>query len=246
MKGIKRLMAALLAVAIMVSAAPVMKTEAAKSIKGYFVSWGTRRITTDGQTYKTYDCASSFIGIDASYNVSEFEYKVYTQDGSRQLRKGSQSSYYRSKDGKYKCVLVSGGRRTVLTSVRIRAKIDGKWSAWTGLIGLIPIHTPDYVRHSFNSNNNSVKISWDKFTGMSDYEVWVSTTGKGGWKMMTRTTGNSYTFKNFNGAPLKKYQNYYYKVIGRAKVGSTMVKAKGDASDWYDRGFYIKTEYVYK
>jgi hypothetical protein len=68
---------------------------------------------------------------------------------------------------------------------------------------------------------------------MSDYELWISTTGTGGWKMMTRTTGTSYKFNKWNGAGLKKYQNYYIKVIGRAKVGGTTTKAKGDSNDYW-------------
>jgi len=242
MKGFKRLMAAFLAVAIMFSAAPVMKTEAAgRQIKGYFVDWLSGTATVSGATTKVYDCTTSYVGIDSSYRVSDFEYAVYTQDGSRQLRKGTQSGYY-SKGGK-KCVLVKGGRKTVLTSVRIRAKIDGKWSAWTGLIGLIPIHTDEHIYMSFNKSTKAVTLSWGKFTGMTDYELWVSKTGKDGWKMLTRTTGNSYTFSSFNGQKFVNYQYYYYKVVGRAKVGSVMTKAKGDSSTYFANAFYIYTTY---
>lgn len=226
MKAMKRLMAALLAVAIMVSAAPVMRTQAADAptITAKFVAWGV----TGGK----YDCSTCYVGIDAKYNVTDFQYRVYTQDGKRLLRAGNQFNTYYTVNGK-KCVKVEGGRKTVLTSVRIRAKINGTWSAWTGLIGIIPIHTSDYVRVSFNSSNPSWKIAWDKFTGMTDYEVWISTTGKGGWKRMTRTTGTSYTFSKWNGAKVKKWQDYYIKVKGRAKIGSTTAYAKGDSDTYY-------------
>lgn len=219
MKGLKRLMAALLAVAIMVSAAPVMQTEAATSIKGTFVSWAGN------------DCSKAYIGIDMKYNVTEFWYKVYDMaDLSNPIKTAHQDGYYQYENKK--CVKITG-RKTLLTAVRIRAKINNEWTAWTGLIGIIPLHTSEYCQTQFNKTNRSWKITWSKFRGMQDYEVWVSTTGKGGWKMLTRTTGTSYTFSKWNGAGLKKYQNYYIKVIGRAKVGSTVAKAKGDSSTWY-------------
>ena len=247
MKGFKRFMAALLAVAIMISAAPAMRTEAAgRAIKGAFYSWAkTRSITTDGQTYQTYDCSTCFVkitsGINSSDSVGEVKYIVSTLDGKKGLKSGSTTMKYTS-DGT-KVVEIEGGRRKQLTAVRLCVKINGKWSAWSGYIGIIPLHTPDMVKHSYNSNNNSVKISWDKIDQAHDYEVYVSTSNTGGWKLMTRTTGTSYTLKTFNGKSLQKYTNYYYKVIVRANVAGTVTRAKGDSNKWYDRGFYIYTTY---
>lgn len=219
MKGLKRLMAALLAVAIMVSAAPAMQTEAATTITGAFVAWaGT-------------DCSQAYIGIDSKYNVTEFWYKVYDMaDLSNPVKTAHQDGYYTVK-GK-KCVKISG-RKSLVTAVRIRAKINGTWTAYTGYIGIIPLHTTEYCKTQFLESSRGWKITWSKFRGLKDYEVWVSTTGSGGWKMLTRTTGTSYTFTKLNGAGLKKNQNYYIKVIGRAKIGGTVAKAKGDSSSWW-------------
>ena len=246
MKGIKRLMAALLAVAIVVSSVPAMKTQAARTIKAKFASWAaTRTVTVNGTSRTVYDCTTCYVGVisgvSSSEKVEEFEYLVYTLDGKKQLRRGNSIRYVKNGTGNY--AKIEGGRRTVLTAVKLRARVNGQWSSWTGFIGIIPLHTADYVDRSYNSSSNSVKLTWSKFTGMKDYEVWVSTTGTGGWKMMTRTTGNTYTLKSFNGSGLKKYQNYYYKVIGRANVAGTITKAKGDSDSWSTDGFYIKTVY---
>ena len=241
MKGMKRFAAMLLAVVILAASVPAMKTEAAGglAIKGKFITWGMRKVTVYGQTVDTYDCAVSYIGIDRKYNATAFQYQVFTQDGSRLLRQSKEipkSDRQRvgiSEDEQYWTVKVEGGRRTVLTSARVRARINGKWSAWSGLIGLIPLHTPDYIKISYlTQNNKSIAISWSRFTGMSDYEVYVSTTGTGGWKMVTRTTGTSYTLRNLNGRALGNNTTYYLKVIGRAKVGNTMTRAKGDSASW--------------
>ena len=238
MKVFKRLVAALL------RATCSMPSQAARAIKGEFDKWAKpRTVTWYGKRVGVPDCATCYIkvksGLKSTDNVTQFEYMVYTLDGKKQLRRGY-SKVYLAKDNSPEA-LVEGGRRTVLTAVKIRAKINDTWSAWTGFIGIIPIHTPDYVKQSYNSKSNSVTITWSKFTGMKDYEIWVSTSGYDGWKMMARTTGNSYTLKSFNGAPLKKdgFQSYYYKVIGRANVSGTVTKAKGDSNEWHVGGFMI-------
>ena len=219
MKGLKRLMAALLAVAIMISAAPVMQTEAATSIKGSFVAWAGN------------DCSQAYIGIDSQYNVTEFWYKVYDMaDLTTPVKTAHQDGYYQVNNKK--CVKITG-RKSLVTAVRIKAKINNPWTAWTGYIGIIPLHTSEYCQMEFLPSSKGWKITWSKFRGLQDYEVWVSTTGTGGWKMLTRTTGTSYTFTKLNGAGLIKNQNYYIKVIGRAKIGSTVAKAKGDSNSWY-------------
>lgn len=219
MKGIRRLMAALLAVAIMVAAVPAMKTEAAVALKGSFVSW-----------YGS-DCSQAYIGISSSYSVSEFWYKVYDMaDLQNPVKTAHQDGYY-NVNGK-KCVRIAG-RKSLVTAVRLKAKINGEWSSWTGYIGIIPLHTSEYCKTEFIKSSRGWKITWSKFRGLQDYEVWVSTTGKGGWTMLTRTTGTSYTFTKLNGAGLKKYQDYYIKVIGRAKIGGTVAKAKGDSNSYW-------------
>ena len=219
MKGIRRLMAALLAVAIMVAAVPAMKTEAAVALKGSFVSW-----------YGS-DCSQAYIGISSSYSVSEFWYKVYDMADLQTPVKTEHTTSCYKVNGK-NCVRITG-RKSLVTAVRVKAKVDGKWTAWSGYIGIIPLHTSEYCKTSFNRDARYWTITWSKFRGMQDYEVWVSTTGSGGWKMLTRTTGTSYTFTKLNGAGLKKNQNYYIKVIGRAKIGGTVAKAKGDSSSWW-------------
>ena len=247
--GIRRYIAFLLAAVIMAASIPVINSEAAGglAIKAKFIDWGLREVAFRGETYPIYDCAVSYIGVDMNkFHPTAFQYQVFTQDGSRLLRQSKEiptsdkSKYITSTDGQYLAVRVEGGRRTVLTSARVRIRINGKWSAWSGLVGLIPIHTFENVKLSYNGKNNSETISWSKFSGMQDYELYVSTSKTGPWKMVTRTVGTSYTLKSFNGKALKKKTDYYFKVIGRAKVGNTMTKAKGDSDTWYTMSFYIE------
>ena len=167
MKGLKRLMAALLAVAIMVSAAPAMQTEAATTITGAFVAWaGT-------------DCSQAYIGIDSKYNVTEFWYKVYDMaDLSNPVKTAHQDGYYTVK-GK-KCVKISG-RKSLVTAVRIRAKINGTWTAYTGYIGIIPLHTTEYCKTQFLESSRGWKITWIFLCGYRAAAASVAVISCGWW-----------------------------------------------------------------
>lgn len=219
MKGIRRLMAALLAVCIMVAAVPAMKTEAETTFKGSFMAWAGS------------DCTQAYIQINRTGTVTEYWYKVYDMADLQTPVKTEHTTSCYKVNGK-NCVRITG-RKSLVTAVRVKAKVDGKWTAWSGYIGIIPLHTSEYCKTSFNRDARYWTITWSKFRGMQDYEVWVSTTGTGGWTMMTRTKGTSYAFKNYKGEAVKRNQHYYIKVIGRAKIGNTIAKAKGDSASYY-------------
>ena len=237
MKKLNRVITAIIAAAIIVSALRVMNAEAAgKAIDARFVTWESVRFeAVPGVKTKHYDSEVAYVGIDASAKVSEFEYILRTLDGSRGLKSGSMKGYV--KRGSFKCVRIDTGRKYGATSVRIRAKINGKWSAWSKHISLIPIHTGFDI--DVSGTSDAIKFTWKKSSAMKDYDFYVSETGKGGWKRMTRTTGNSYTLKSFNGAKLNKRPYYFYKVIGRAEVNGKMVEAKGNSDTYYANAVYI-------
>lgn len=237
MKTMKRYIAMLLAAVILTASLPAMKTEAAgKAIDARFVTWDSVTFeAVPGVRTKHYDNSISYVGIDASLKVSEFEYIISTLDGSVGLKRGSMKGYV--KKGNYKCVMINSGRKFAAVSVRIRARIDGKWSAWSKLISLIPIHTGFDI--DVSGTADAMKFTWKKNSAMKDYELYVSETGKSGWKMVARTTGNSYTLKSFNGAKLNKRPYYFYKVLGRAEVNGKMVRAKGNTDTYYANVVYI-------
>ena len=238
MKKLNRTIMAIIAVAIIVSALRVMNAEAAgKAIDARFVTWDSIQYEAiPGVKTKHYNTQICYVGIDASIHVSEFEYIVSTMDGSRGLKSGSMKGYV--KRASYKCVRIDTGRKFGATSVRIRAKIDGKWSAWSKLVSLIPIHTAYNIKVSGTAD--AITFTWDKSSAFKDYSFYVSDTGKGGWKRMIRTTGNSYTLKSFNGAKLNTKPYYFYKVIGRAEVNGKMVEAKGNSDTYYANAVEIE------
>lgn len=235
MKGFKRLMAALLAVAIMFSAAPVMKTEAAAkpSISGAkFIQW------VDYQHY--YDQTACWIGVPKQ-GIDMVRYKVYNLK-DEEKRRGTASRISLTKDGKYECFQLKGTRNTSVTVIRMQVRKNGVWSDWSGRIAIIPIHTDKNVKISLSTKEKSVTLEWDKFSGLDDYVVFISRTGTGGWTRAVTTTGKSAKITKFNGKPFVMGQTYYIKVIGRKKISGKYVLAKGNVDSFaqYKFKFYYK------
>ena len=239
MKGMKRFIAALLVALIMVASVPAVRTEAAgRAISAKFIDWGRRTITVDGESMTTYDASTCFVGVKKC-NATQFYYEVYDSNGTKQLRKGYA---YQAKDPNnlypdYQVFKVPGTRRTVVCSVRVRAKIDGKWSAYSGWISLVPPHTPDYIRHASTTRNDSVSLSWNKFTGMTDYMVYMSTDASN-WTAVKRTVGDHCTVEKFRGSKLQSWKKYYYKVVGRKYFKGKYILEKGN-TDANCRSFVI-------
>ena len=211
MKGMKRFIAALLVALIMVASVPAVRTEAAgRAISAKFIDWGRRTITVDGESMTTYDASTCFVGVKKC-NATQFYYEVYDSNGTKQLRKGYA---YQAKDPNnlypdYQVFKVPGTRRTVVCSVRVRAKIDGKWSAYSGWISLVPPHTPDYIRHDASN-----------------------------WTAVKRTVGDHCTVEKFRGSKLQSWKKYYYKVVGRKYFKGKYILEKGN-TDANCRSFVI-------
>ena len=237
MKKVKRFTAMLLAAVILMSSAPVMKTEAAgKAITAKFIEWGRRTIRVDGNEMLTYDAAMCYVGVKKC-GATKFYYEVYDANGNKQLRKGEAKALSDSKFPDYQILIVPGTRRTVVCSVRVKARINGKWSAFSGWVSLVPPHTPDFIRHCSTTMNDAISLSWSKFSGMTDYMVYMSTDAVN-WTAVKRTVGNHCTVESFRGAKLKPFREYYYKVVGRKYFKGTYILEKGNSNANY-RSFII-------
>ena len=177
-----------------------------------------------------------YIGVKKC-GATKFYYEVYDSNGNKQLRKGESKAYTDSKYPDYQILIVPGTRRTVVCSVRVKARIDGKWSAFSGWISLVPPHTPDYIRHASTTRDDSVSLSWSKFAGMTDYVVYMSTDGKN-WTSVKRTAGDHCTVETFQGSRLKPFKLYYYKVVGRKYFKGKYILEKGN-TDANSRCFVI-------
>ena len=237
MRVMKRLMAVLLAAAMLAVSAPAVGTEAAgKAITAKFIDWGRRTIKVNAEDYVTYDASMCYIGVKKC-NATKFYFEVYDSNGNKQLRKGESKVYKDSRYPDYQILVVPGTRRTVVCSVRVKARIDGKWSAFSGWVSLVPPHTPDYIRHASTIRNDSVMLAWSKFAGMTDYMVYMSTDARN-WTLVKRTAGDRCTVETLNGSRLKPFYVYYYKGVGRKYFKGKYILEKGN-SDANCKSFVI-------
>lgn len=243
MRRMKRFMAALLAVAILTAFMPAMKTEAAaQNIKARFVDWGRKTIQIDGDDYTTYDASESFIGLDKC-NADYIYYEVFNLSKTQMYKSGTvrQSPDPNNRFPSYQVFKIKGARRTAVCLARVKARINNKWSNYSGWILLVPPHTPDYIRHAIWSKDGSINISWDKFQGIKDYYVYLSMDGVS-WTRVKRTVGNKCSITSFKGKPLRSGKTYYYRVEGRALYNGKYYLEKGNSTVNYKRVYYIVVE----
>ena len=127
--------------------------------------------------------------------------------------------------------------KTNFYKVRVRAytvnstnnkKKYGPWSGW--------VYTaPQPKVKKMKSYSKGMQISYEKITGASRYDVYVSTSKKSGYKKVASTTKTTYTLTKFKGKKLKKGTTYYVYVLPAKKVGKTyhVAKSKYGLSCYY-------------
>ncbi|MGN0468360.1 MAG: DUF6273 domain-containing protein [Acutalibacteraceae bacterium] len=71
-----------------------------------------------------------------------------------------------------------------------------------------------------SSAKKTVKVSWSKVTGATEYTVYYSTSKNGTYKKLGSTIGTSYTYNK-----LSSGKTYYFKVIANKKVGRTTINS---------------------
>ena len=97
------------------------------------------------------------------------------------------------------------------------------------------------VKFAQVGREKKAKLSWSPVTGAYDYQVYLSTTGTGGWKKVATVKGNaksrSVVISSFNGKKLATNQKYYYKVITRRKMAGQYYTSNGNTSK-YNVGYF--------
>lgn len=233
MKVMKRIATLLLAAFLVAGVFAPVQTEAASlSVAGIkFYEWtgaGQCRMVTKAQ------------------NIYEFQYQIFNNAGKLVKTQKSSCYYLVSNPDKYNICVVENLPKLSCAFVRVRARrTTGSWCAWSPKVLIVPlIGVAGSMKHS-QAGDMKVKLSWSKVTGATDYLVYLSTSGKGGWKKVATVKGTaksrSVVLSSFNGKKFVKYQNYYYKVIARRKMNGKYYSSNGNAADFFVNGFYFKT-----
>ena len=232
MKVMKRIATLLLAAFLVAGIfAPVQTEAAGLSVAGIkFYKW-----TGAGQCFM----------VTKAQNIYEFQYQVF--NNANKLVKTAKSNTYITED-KYDTCRVEGLPKLSCAFVRVRARGDsGAWSAWSPKRLIVPLLGVAGKINVAKAGDMKAKISWSPITGAYDYQVYMSTTGKSGWKKIGTVKGNaksrSIVVSSFNGKKLVKYQNYYYKVIARRKMSGQFYTSNGNTSSYYYGYFWLYTTY---
>jgi hypothetical protein len=97
------------------------------------------------------------------------------------------------------------------------------------------------------SGSNNVKFKWNIIYGSNGYNIFMTTnpSGKWYWNLSTNTlaTATSGIVKKYRGSSLKKYQNYYVRVITRRKRFGVFCTVPEPYKSYYQYKFYIYTTY---
>lgn len=232
MKVMKRIATLLLAAFLVAGVFAPVQTEAASlSVAGIkFYKW-----SGPGQCYM----------VTKAQDIYEFQYQVF--NNSNKLVKTAKSWNYISED-RYNTCWVQGMPKLSCAFVRVRARRStGAWSAWSPKVMIVPLLGVAGKVNVTQAGSMKAKISWSPVTGAADYLVFMSTTGKSGWKKVATVKGNaksrSVVLSSFNGKKFVKYQNYYYKVIARRKVSGKYYNSNGNTSSFYAGHFHFYTTY---
>ena len=214
MRLFKQFMASLLAVVILIGAAP-MRTQAA-SVSKISVDY----IYTDQVDIK--------VETSGSGTLQSYEYRV--KYNNKVVKSGTSKVLRRTSGGSDRFCRASIPTNSAV-QVSVRAKIGGSWTPWSGYSWVVPKVTN---ARCVTYTNKNVRLSWTKVKGVTDYAVYVTTKPSGTWKKVKNTKGRSITIRTYDGKNVfKTGKTYYVKVLARKQSGSGYVKSKGYNKSWY-------------
>ncbi len=96
------------------------------------------------------------------------------------------------------------------------------YSGWSGTKGICT------VNYSLKLKGGKVRYKAPKVKGVKKFKIYLSKkSGSGYKKIKTLKPGKSFSFKKFKGKKIKKYKNYYYYSIAKAKNGANLICPAG-------------------
>lgn len=236
MKCIKRVLALTLAAFIAAGLLAPMPAEAAASIKGKV-------------RFDWWNGVSScyFVGLPKLKGADKYQYKVYFNNKKLKKTSGkisiSSDDYF--EDGGFQ-LAIKGLPKYSCCYVSVRVHRNGAWTKWSPKLLLIPKYLSNCIKpkEKIDTKKKTCKVSWRKITGITNYDLYLSTNGTK-WKKVksfTKSDKTSYTFKNANGKKFKDNTVYHYKIIAKRKVGGKWVRSIGVkesiSSGWF--GFNLE------
>ena len=231
--SIKRLAASLLIAVLLVGSLSVTSAEAAlaKPANARFVRWNNKQFT------------SCRIGWNKVKNADGYEIKwTYTD---RSHYKHTYQYYI------YNVLDINGLSSENVYQVQVRAiKLNANnkpsgYSPWSNYVFITP--WPRNLSGRLSGSHN-VKIKWNKISGSSGYNILLTTNPYGSWRWNQYTaekaSATSCKIKKYQKSKLKKYTNYYIRVMTRLKRNGHYLSTPAPGSGYYSGTFYIYKTYT--
>jgi len=226
LKSMKRLAATFLIAVFIIGALNVTSAEAALKKPGNarFARWNDTK----------------FSSCDIYWNpvagADKYQIRACWTDNSHAYYDTVSSRYtgYRLTNLNYKHVYV----------FNVRAIKGNTYSPWSNMVFITP--WPKNVSAKMSGSKN-VKFSWNIIYGSSGYNIFMTTNPSGRWiynlSTSRKATATSAIVKKYNGSNLKKYQNYYVRVITRRRYKGVFCQVPEPSAGYYSYMFYIYTSY---
>ena len=230
----KRLEALVLAAILIVGLVPAMRTEAATAALAKpgncrFIGW---RENDDFD-----DC---YIGWNKVAGASGYQTVLSWTDGSHSRwkiwSKTTISALFRDVEDNH------------VTQVKVRAfKNTSKgrqYGPWSNIAYITP-SPEDHTKKNISSASAGLqeKLTWEIIYGSSGYNVFLTTNPKGTWywnqSTPTQATARSAVIKKYRGSNLKKYTNYYFRIVTRRRRNGVFCTVPMPAADYYTGSFRI-------
>lgn len=215
LKSFKRLASAFLIAVFIMGSLYITNAEAAslsapKNLR--FSSWTTEYVKEGGKKVKACSFKKCKVVWKAVSGANAYEVRCTKTDGSGKIK----AVLY----GKHEGAKISGLRPNYVYKCQVRALKVSKSkkvkysSKWSNIIYITP--WPQDVTAGLSGGKN-VKINWNKIHSSSGYSVYLSTSPSTKWYLNVNTAHKSSattaTIKNYRGSALKKYQNYYVRIV---------------------------------
>ena len=208
LKSLKRLASALLIAVLISTTAFVMPAEAAGLAAPrnfHFIRWMNSEFT------------SCRVGWSLVQGANLYEVEIAFQNGSNKRYLQSSKSY----------MTITGMNSSQVYRARVYAlKVSSSGSVlrygnFSNTAYIVP--SP----HSFSMympdrTKAKEKISWNRINGSNGYNVFMTLNIRGKWyihKQTSTATATSVLLDKYRGSKLKKYVNYYVRVVSRSRQG---------------------------
>ncbi|MBR3187065.1 MAG: hypothetical protein IKF59_03400 [Lachnospiraceae bacterium] len=232
--ALKRLGAFVMAAILIAGMAPAMKTEAASTALAKpgncrFVRWREKD-----------DFDDCYIAWNKVAGASGYQTLLTWTDGSHGRWKTWSSTTTTA--------LFKDVEDEHVTQVKVRAiKNTSKgrqYGPWSNIAYITP-SPEDHTKKNVSSASAGLqeKLTWEIIYGSSGYNVFLTTNPKGTWywnqSTPTQATARSAVIKKYRGSNLKKYTNYYFRIVTRRRRNGVFCTVPMPAADYYTGSFRI-------